>query len=694
MPRNPANSTSAINTQADSRHDNAPRLESAEIGHLTNLLMDSPAFICSLRGPHHIVELANKKFVAMNGGHELKGKPLLEALPEDESRFYFEILDRVYTTGQSFSAEEMPVLLKDNEINSFRKCFLNFVYQAIRDHDNEISGVLIHGIDVTDQVQRREATREKESWLRVMTNTMPQIVWMARPDGYFESVNKQGLDYLGINVAQSNGFKWSSVIHPDDVEQISNSWQHSLSSGETFEVECRIRHHDGKYRWFLNRALPVRDHHNNIMKWFGTCTDIEDWRQAKQKAEDANRVKDEFLATLSHELRTPLNAILGWVQLLRTGKLDEETHQKALEIIERSAQTQGQLIDDILDVSRIMSGKIRLDLKPIHLTEIVEATIEGARPSAVGRNITLEFDSLPHGGLVSGDAVRMQQVVWNLLTNAIKFTAEGGSIKVYLGEIDNLVNITVSDTGLGIEPELLPHVFDRFRQGNSSTNGNGGLGLGLSIVRQLVEAQGGTIQAFSEGIDKGATFTVSFPLLGSSEQILQTTPLRQAFSTGPSQRERRKSNNHQIPPKKTALNFDEITSLTDISNDVLNGMNVLIVDDEIDALKMLQALLNAYGAKVTVAYSAKEALAAISVQRPDVMISDIGMPDEDGYSLMHRLRAFESETGQEMLPAVAVTAFVRSSDKTKALDSGFQHHIPKPVEPSHLVALVSQLAKM
>ncbi len=689
MPRSHTNSATDAKSQAVRVVTRAT--QSAEIGHLTGLLMDSPAFVCSLRGPNHIVELANKKFLAMNGGRDIIGKPLRESVPEAEGQDYFATLERVYASGESFAADEMPVLLKNGTDGSYNKCFVNFVYQAIRNTKDEITGVFIHGIDVTDQVRARETTREKENWLRLMTNTLPQIVWIARPDGFVESANQQGLDYIGITNEQGCGDLWLESLHPDDVERTSQLWRHCIVTGETYETDYRIRRHDGQYRWFLSRALPVKDHNDNILKWFGTCTDIEDWRKAKQQAEDANRQKDEFLATLSHELRTPLNAILGWAQLLQTGNLDKENSEKALGIIERSARTQGQLIEDILDVSRIMSGKIRLDLKPIHLTEIVEAAIEGARPAAVGRDIALCFDSLPHGGLVSGDVVRMQQIVWNLLTNAIKFTPEGGRIEIGLSEVDNMVQITIKDNGLGMAPEFLPHIFDRFRQADSSsTRGHSGLGLGLAIVRQLVEAQSGTIQAYSEGLNQGSTFIASFPLLGVVEVNALSTPLTQALSTGPNPN--RRCNNAQQPPRKDALKLEESPTKRDLTT-ILNGLRILVVDDEIDALVMLRTVLDAYGAHVTVAASVSEALAALDIERPHVLISDIGMPGEDGYSLMQRLRTIESENGMAKLPAVAVTAFARDSDKAKAIDSGYQHHVPKPVEPTKLVAIVSELAR-
>jgi PAS domain S-box-containing protein len=387
-------------------------------------------------------------------------------------------------------------------------------------------------------------------------------------------------------------------------------------------------------------------------------------KAAREEAEEANRLKDEFLATVSHELRTPLTAILGWSNMLLAGRLDGEAHGRGLEIIHRNAQAQNQLISDLLDVSRIISGKLRLDLRTVELPSVIAAAVEATRPAAEAKGVRLTTALDPHSGPINGDADRLQQVVWNLLTNAIKFTPEGGEIAVRLESVDTRVEITVQDSGIGIDPEFLPHIFDRFRQADPGTNRiHGGMGLGLSIVRQLVELHGGTVRAASEGEGKGTTFTVSLPFVN--------------FRRGPTRVER-------LPPN--AGSYLEITCPPS-----LQGLRVLAVDDEADTREMIRAVLEHCKMEVVTATSASEALEALVQSHPDVLISDLGMPGEDGYALIAKVRALPAERGG-LIPAAALTAYVRAEDRVRVLRSGFQLHVPKPLEPNELVAVVANLA--
>jgi PAS domain S-box-containing protein len=383
-------------------------------------------------------------------------------------------------------------------------------------------------------------------------------------------------------------------------------------------------------------------------------------------AQAANRTKDEFLATVSHELRTPLNAILGWAQLLRSGATEEGEIDRGLETIERNARAQAQLIEDLLDISRIITGKLRLDVRPIELAPVIEAAIDSVRPAAEAKGIRLQTVLDPRAGPVSGDASRLQQVVWNLLVNAIKFTPRGGRVGVELRRVNSHVEIAVSDTGEGIDPEILPQIFDRFRQADASTTRrHGGLGLGLSIVRHLVELHGGTVHAESGGANQGALLTVKLPLAVV-----------------------RKSGEPGVHPTAE----EPVATPPHANNSVLEGVRVLVVDDEPDARDLLSALLRRSRAEVEAVASAAEALSAIRRARPDVLLSDIGMPDEDGYALIQKVRTLEEETGIGKIPAVALTAFARAEDRRRALMAGFQMHVPKPVEASELTAVVANLA--
>jgi PAS domain S-box-containing protein len=384
-----------------------------------------------------------------------------------------------------------------------------------------------------------------------------------------------------------------------------------------------------------------------------------------REAQEANRIKDEFLATLSHELRTPLTAVLGWAKLLRTGQLDSETSARALETIQRNARAQQQIIEDILDVSRIITGKLRLEVNPVELGPVIEAAMESVRPAADAKAIQMETMLDAQTGFVMGDPARLQQVVWNLLSNAVKFTPHGGRIELQLHAVDSHARISVRDTGEGIKAEFLPYVFDRFRQADgSTTRTHGGLGLGLAIVRHLVELHGGTVSAESEGEGLGSTFIITLPLSAQPQESMQEGEAEL-----------------QLPGQESELEH--------LAN--LNGLRVLVVDDEADSLEFLSISLTECGAEVRAVSSAAEALSMLEEFRPDVLISDIGMPHEDGYTLMRKVRALGPEHGGA-IPAAAVTAYARSEDRMRALLAGFQTHIAKPVEPAELAAVVASLA--
>jgi signal transduction histidine kinase/ActR/RegA family two-component response regulator len=386
-------------------------------------------------------------------------------------------------------------------------------------------------------------------------------------------------------------------------------------------------------------------------------------KQARAEAEAANRLKDEFLATVSHELRTPLNSILGWAQLMRTNTLDSQSSARALDTIERNTKSLAQIIEDLLDVSRIISGKLRLEARPIELAPVIEAALDAIRPAADAKNIRLRV-SVDRSARVSGDPNRLQQVAWNLLSNAIKFTPTGGEVAVSLERDPSTASIMVTDNGEGIAEEFLPYVFDRFRQADSTfARMHGGLGLGLAIVRHLVEMHGGEVRAESAGRGKGATFTVSFPLV--------------AVSTG----------------SLKALRVPE--RLKDDSKQ-LAGLRVMIVDDESDARELLVAMLEQRGASVVAAASVSEALAALAGptngSMPDVLVSDIGMPIEDGFDLIRRVRALAPQHGGK-IPAIALTAYATTEDRRRVLEAGFERHLAKPIEPATLASAVANLAR-
>jgi PAS domain S-box-containing protein len=553
-------------------------------------------------------------------------------------------------------------------------------------------------LDLTQQKQQAEALRQSEAMFRTLTNTMPQMVWVGRPSepqslGQYEYINQRCADYLGKTLEEVQGNGWMDCIHPEDRAQVGLAWQQSLDSGAGFTLEFRLqRAIDGAYRWHLGQALPIRDQAGEIIKWFGTCTDIHDQklaiedrvqllereRAARLALERASRTKDEFLAIVSHELRSPLNGILGWARLLQSRQLSPDVIEKALSSIERNAQAQTQLIEDLLDISRIIRGQIRLTLRPTRLTPIIEAALDTIGPAASSKAIQITTQYDPAADCISADPDRLQQIIWNLLSNAVKFTPEGGQVTVSLERLEQggslgedpvfssprsaYAQITVTDTGQGIDPSFLPYVFERFRQADATTaRSQGGLGLGLAIVRNLAELHGGSVSVSSDGMGQGATFSVRLPLV--------------TVEVGPQGR-------------------DQLMVPRQVRREVpfsLEGLKVLAVEDEADAQEFLQIFLAQYGVGVTVTSSACEALQLVPQLQPDVLLSDIGMPGEDGYSLIQKVRSLPLEQGGKV-PAVALTGYARESDRIQALESGFDVHVPKPIEPIQLLTVLARLA--
>jgi len=386
-------------------------------------------------------------------------------------------------------------------------------------------------------------------------------------------------------------------------------------------------------------------------------------RDARRHAEEADRLKDEFLATLSHELRTPLTSILGWASMIRSGEVEGSSATRAVETIERNARSQARLIDDLLDVSRIITGNLRLDLHPLNLAPIVDAALDALRPTADVKGIKLQTHFVPEECLVKGDPNRLRQVIWNLLSNAIKFTQRGGSVSIDLTCVESTARLTVSDTGDGISPDFLPYVFDRFRQAEGSiSRKQGGLGLGLAVARHLVELHGGTITAESEGLGQGSVFSVDLPLATERRDPARAEERRREV-------ERRRSRSGVIR---------------------LDGVHVMLVEDDDDSRKLLGTMLKRHGARVTSTKSAAEALEAVANEAPDVLISDIGMPDQDGYQLIRSLRALPAEKGGK-IPAIALTGYASRKDRERALSSGYHQHMAKPIEQADLINAIAAL---
>ncbi len=505
------------------------------------------------------------------------------------------------------------------------------------------------------QREREAFERRSELRFRSLMDALPQCVWVARADQTFYYWNQRAVDYIGIEATMAVEVeRLFEFVHADDLPTLKAEWELGTANQRSAEIKARLRRHsDGEYRWFLMRAVPQLDESEKLTGWIVAATDIDTEHEALQEAEAANRMKEEFLATVSHELRNPLNAIMGWVHLMRSGKLDAPKSSKALETIERNVHLQTALIDDILDVSRIMRGKINLTFQPVRMNTVVDAALAAVRPTADAKGVTLECETMASDE-ISGDADRLQQIVWNLLSNAIKFTPRDGRVMVRTEQHEQELTLTVTDTGQGISQDFLPHVFDRFSQADSgSTRAHGGLGLGLAIVRHLVELHAGKVEAISNGEGQGATFSVRLPIR-NSKAALAGDP-RGHIVARPLQ---------------------------------LEGVSILVVDDELDSREVLAELLRQYGAQTRTAASAEEALSEIAHCAPQVLLSDIGMPLVDGFELVRRVRELFPDS--DML-AMALTGLGSTHDRKRALAEGFQVCMVKPVEPDRLVEAIKQL---
>ncbi len=536
--------------------------------------------------------------------------------------------------------------------------------------------VLAAGIDITARKRAEEALRQSEEQFRTLAESLPQLVWIAGPDGKVEYVNQRWCEQTGMCASAAIGGPWTGMIHPDDAEQTRAKWLHSERTGEPYEVEYRLRGREDTYRWFLARGLAIRDHEGKISRWFGTCTDIHERKtaqeelekvareltqantvaeKAKAAAEDANRAKDRFLAMLSHELRSPLTPVLAAVSMLQQDAKTVRSASHTLEMIRRNVELEARLIDDLLDLTRITRGKVELNKQSIELSTIISRAIEVCQPDIDARHLHfgVDFGSEPY--MVEADAARLQQVFWNLLRNSVKFTPHDGCIGISCRRVDGEVAVNVYDSGSGIEAEALPRIFDAFTQVRRGvTQQFGGLGLGLTICKSLVELHGGTIEAHSEGLGKGATFTVRLPLIVATPQ--QGLPTIAGVS--------------EVRPSRAAT----------------RSLRVLVVEDHGDTAEMMQAMLESRGHRVITAGDVATALDTAAQHPFDLLISDLGLPDGSGLDLMRELRA-----RGERAPAIALSGYGQESDIHQSREAGFNAHITKPIDLDRLISEVLKI---
>jgi PAS domain S-box-containing protein len=625
------------------------------------------------------------------GAERFKGYCADEIIGQHFSRFYPpEALARglpahelkVAAANASFEDEGWR-LRKDGS-----QFWANVVITALRAPDGELVGYAKVTRDLSLRRNHEEELRRSEERFRLLVEGVADYaIFMLDVNGKVATWNVGAQRIKGYTSEEIIGQHFS-VFYPPQTQEIGwpdHELQMATAQGSFVDEGWRVRK-DGSKLWANVTITALRDDSGRLVGFAKLTRDLTERkrveaaalasreqddildaeRNARMEAQRATRAKDEFLTTLSHELRTPLSAIMGWTQiLLRDDAALAPNHKKAIQVIDRNARAQVQLINDLLDLSRIMSGKLRLELRQVALSDIVQAAVDSARPSAEAKDIRLKVMLDPVQTIVGGDSDRLQQVVWNLLTNAIKFTPKGGQIHVLLQRVNSHLELSVSDTGIGIPATFLPHVFDRFSQRDSSTTRtHGGLGLGLAICKQLLELHGGSIRATSQGEGKGSTFFVNLPV-----SIVQLEDERA----------------ERIHP--TAGSFSaEHGKLPD-----LTGIHVYVLDDEPDARDLLQRVLQSAGAQVTSFASADEAMKALQLGRPRVIVSDIGMPVMDGYQFMRLLRANEAKT--DRIPALALTAFARAEDRKKALLAGYQAHLAKPFDVAELILLVSDLVE-
>jgi PAS domain S-box-containing protein len=788
--------------QMEAERERLLRQVGAERQRLAEIIRQAPSFMCVLRGPEHIFELANDRYYDVVGRRDLIGRTVREAFPEIEGQGYFELLDRVYQTGQPYVGSGMRVSLQQEGEQGPDERYIEFVYQPLRDIDGTISGIFVNGLDLTDRKHSEErlardahllanvrdsvivtdlngivtfwnegATRlfgwqahemlgrpmsqrlpeamraQTDEWIariasgdadfdgewqdyrkdgsavwieattrriddaagkplgimgvsrdiserkrneemlrensarfRQLADAMPQIVFSAGPDGHVDYFNRQWYEYTGLPPGEVGYESWRHV-HADEgaLERVNRVWNESMRTGRPYEIEYRLRRHDGAFRWHLGRALPVRDDQGRIVRWFGTNTDVHDYkllreqnerlleseRAAHRDADAANRAKDKFLAVLSHELRTPLSPVVMTVAAMEIDPDLPPRLRQDVAMVRRNIELEVKLIDDLLDLSRVTSGKLRLHMQSVHVHEILRHVLESCAADFAAKRLNVHQDLSAANDRTTGDPARLQQVFWNVLRNAIKFTPDGGDIRVRTanaadtskGHKDELI-VEIADSGAGIAPEVLPRVFDAFEQGDARTTRQfGGLGLGLAIVKAVIEMHGGSIRAASEGAGCGATFTMRL----GARRAGQRDPHDRAAPTIPA------GKLHETSSQRT---------------------RILLVEDHPDTARTLARLLQSNGYQVRTANSMVAALQLAAADRFDVLVSDIGLPDGTGYELMEQVRKAHGAG----IRGIALSGYGMEEDVKRGKEAGFEEHVVKPVSLAHLDAVIRRVA--
>jgi PAS domain S-box-containing protein len=634
------------------RTDDIYRKAIEEIRDYAIFMMDPDGLVTNWNaGAKQILGYSEEEILGKNVGKFFTTEDRARGVPEKE-------LSTAATSGR---AEDERWHMRRNG----SRFWASGIVTAVRNDAGELIGF---SKVMRDMTERNKLTEERDRFF-ALSMDMLSIVHL---DGRFQRVNPAFQHVLGYSEEELLAMSLFELLHPDDRATTMREYK-NLAAGKAIRLmENRLRCKDQQYRWVAWSYFPVPQ--DGLA--FGVGRDTTELRQLDEvlrlraeELENANRVKDEFLATMSHELRTPLTSILGWSRLLDSNKLGDNDKERAIHAIQRNAEAQSKLIEDLLDVSRIITGKLRIEFQPVSFAAITESAMNSLRPAIDAKQLHLETRLDAAAGPILGDPARLQQIVMNLLSNATKFTPNGGTIEVRLERSDAHVNLKISDTGVGIAAEHLSHIFERFKQIDSSNvRTHGGLGLGLAIIEYLVRQQGGTVVAESEGIGKGATFTVEFPLAAS--EVIGAD-----LGAG------------ELVAAAANATSEQAEAVADVK---LRNRLILIVEDDADTQDLLKTVLQRHGAEVMTVGSGAGALEAIARSQPDVIISDIGMAGENGYELIRKIRSMDPKKGGR-IPAIALTAYAGAADRRRALLAGFQTHLAKPVEPDDLLAVIQSL---
>jgi PAS domain S-box-containing protein len=628
---------------------------STELGpeHRFQTLFEQAPFSVQLLSASGRTLRVNQAWQDLWGTHE--GDPLLEFVLTDYNMLVDPQLEAKGVTAflrRAFAGEptRLPAIHYDpSELGKPGAArWVEATAWPIKDSAGTVVEVMLIHEDVTERLLADRALRASEAQFRTIADAIPQMVWSTLPDGYHDYYNQQWYEFTGMPSGSTDGEGWNDMFHPDDQVRAWELWRHSLATGQPYDIEYRLRHRSGEYRWVLGRALPLRNAEGQIVRWMGTCTDIHEQKRARDELQANNRRKDDFLAMLAHELRNPLAPISTAAYLLRTRTPDASSVGYAAAIIDRQVQHMKELVDDLLDVSRVTRGLVKLERRPVEVNAVVASAIEQVRPlmDARGHQLTCTTSGDVH---VLGDRTRLVQVVANLLNNAAKYTPAQGSIHASV-EVGECVMLSVSDSGVGIEAQLLPRVFELFTQGERTPDrAEGGLGLGLALVKSLVELHGGQVVAESAGPGRGSTFTIRLPRLDVDVSA-------------------------------------RLGSVAAVSQPVFaNARRVMVVDDNLDAAQTLGMFLNGLGHVVQVEHDSAGALAAAREMSFDVFVLDIGLPILDGHALARQLRALP---GGMAATFIAITGYGSDGDRLRGEAAGFDHYLVKPADLDELARLV------